>query len=605
MSMTLQELLENPRLRLKRVVEGNPSNLERSIVWVHITEVTDSMDFCEPGEIILTIGLNLPRDENEEGKDMSPASARIVPAGKGYVDDGADPYDTYVGRMVDAGVIACGFGTGMHHPVIPARLVRAAQVHGLALFEVPWETTFQDINRAVSQSIADDGQRRILDAYGSQRRFLTAAQDADPIHSVLLSLAHDAHGWAAFLLPDGSINDISHITAQSLAQRAVAAFLSLNQPMNTATDNANSTPSGQPALANSTVDTSHMAQRTSGRTASSRILTSDDGRFRCCIRTLRDADQRMRAMLLVASPIDEADDMALNTLALNATDVLSIALRSDIEEQNTVETMRNLAMRDLAKGKREQVNDFVPVLWPAPPRQPLIVLCIQADGDRDASHGLSTAQAMQMSRALIQSSSLAALWGRFAGLHWIVCSSSDGGAIREALQQSTGSNLHPMQWRYGQSQSVTWDELPEAFSQAQLDLKIRASWLGTSGAQHASDIASLTVNSLVSRSVSEAFCHAFLGPLLASDHAASRTRSTLLRTAVAYVTSSFNVNATAKRMGVHRHTIENRIARLERLLGISTANAEDLARLCFAVKEYTTEQARTTAQWNATDTRQR
>ena len=82
MSMTLQELLENPRLRLKRVVEGNPSNLERSIVWVHITEVTDSMDFCEPGEIILTIGLNLPRDENEEGKDMSPASARIVPAGK-------------------------------------------------------------------------------------------------------------------------------------------------------------------------------------------------------------------------------------------------------------------------------------------------------------------------------------------------------------------------------------------------------------------------------------------------------------------------------------------------------------------------------------------
>ncbi|MEU4765263.1 PucR family transcriptional regulator [Actinosynnema sp. NPDC023794] len=149
------------------------AGLDRVVAWVHSTELVDPTPFLEGGELLLTTGIAL------------------------------GPHDGYVRRLVAAGAVGLGFGTGLSHDHVPADLVRAARDAGLALLEVPRATPFIAITKAVSRAVAAD-EYAALARTGAAQRALTRAAVADGPTGVVRRLARLIDGAAALLDPHGA-----------------------------------------------------------------------------------------------------------------------------------------------------------------------------------------------------------------------------------------------------------------------------------------------------------------------------------------------------------------------------------------------------------------
>ncbi|MCX2954063.1 PucR family transcriptional regulator [Lentzea sp. NEAU-D7] len=142
-------------------------DLSKPVGWVHGTELADPTPFLEGGELLLTTGLNALRD--------------------GYVE-----------RLVRAGVVGLGFGTGVGHDVVPPALVRAAAEAGLGLVEVPREVPFIAISKAVSKALAAD-EYAALTRTSEAQRALTRAAVRSGVGAVVRRLGQWIDGWAVLL----------------------------------------------------------------------------------------------------------------------------------------------------------------------------------------------------------------------------------------------------------------------------------------------------------------------------------------------------------------------------------------------------------------------
>ncbi|WP_394617669.1 PucR family transcriptional regulator [Lentzea sp. JNUCC 0626] len=157
MSISLHDLARSLGLP---VLAGDVS---RPVGWVHGTELADPTPFLEGGELLLTTGLNA-----------------LTP---GYVE-----------RLVRAGVVGLGFGTGLGHDVVPAELVRQAGESGLGLVEVPREVPFIAISKAVSKALAAD-EYAALTRTSEAQRALTRAAVRGGVAGVVRRLGQWINGW--------------------------------------------------------------------------------------------------------------------------------------------------------------------------------------------------------------------------------------------------------------------------------------------------------------------------------------------------------------------------------------------------------------------------
>ncbi|MGW4113480.1 PucR family transcriptional regulator [Actinosynnema sp. NPDC004786] len=149
------------------------AGLDRVVTWVHSTELADPTPFLEGGELLLTTGIAL------------------------------GPHEEYVRRLVAARVVGLGFGVGLSHDRVPDDLVRAARDAGLAVLEVPRETPFIAITKAVSRAVAAD-EYAALARTGAAQRALTRAAVGDGPPGVVRRLARLLDGAAALLDPHGA-----------------------------------------------------------------------------------------------------------------------------------------------------------------------------------------------------------------------------------------------------------------------------------------------------------------------------------------------------------------------------------------------------------------
>ncbi|MGW2812691.1 PucR family transcriptional regulator ligand-binding domain-containing protein [Streptomyces sp. NPDC001415] len=171
--IALAALLARADLGLRQIA-GPP---DASIRWVHTSEMADPYPYLLGGELLMTAGVQL-----------------------------ADP-EWYVSRVAAAGAAALGFGVAPVYDEVPAALVEACARHGLPLLEVPPQTTFSGVARAVWLLMArarEDELRRVSEA---QRALATAASRRDPVGAVLRVLAGRLGGWAGLLTPDGVVLD--------------------------------------------------------------------------------------------------------------------------------------------------------------------------------------------------------------------------------------------------------------------------------------------------------------------------------------------------------------------------------------------------------------
>ncbi|MFI5687206.1 PucR family transcriptional regulator ligand-binding domain-containing protein [Streptomyces sp. NPDC051636] len=175
----LSALLAREDLGLRQI--AGPSDPGIVIHWAHTSEMADPYPYLLGGELLLTAGVHVP--------DAAGSGA--------YFDD-------YVSRIVAAGGAALGFGLAPVHDTVPRALVAACDAYQLPLLEVPPQTTFSGVARAVWQLMAQARLAELRRVTEAQRSLASAASRPDPVPSVLRRLAQRVGGWAVLYGPDGT-----------------------------------------------------------------------------------------------------------------------------------------------------------------------------------------------------------------------------------------------------------------------------------------------------------------------------------------------------------------------------------------------------------------
>ncbi|WP_281154925.1 PucR family transcriptional regulator ligand-binding domain-containing protein, partial [Streptomyces sp. HYC2] len=215
----LSALLAREDLAL-RLIAG-PADRGTVIHWAHTSEMADPYPYLLGGELLLTAGVH------------------VTPA------DATGPYfDTYVSRVAAAGGAAIGFGLAPVHDSVPRTLVAACDAHGLPLLEVPTQTTFSGVARAVWQLMAQARLAELRRVTEAQQRLAAAASRPDPVPSVLRQLAQRLTGWAALYGPDGAEIASAGRAPHDAARQALAHLTDVVRPAPATTAPAGTTPPG-------------------------------------------------------------------------------------------------------------------------------------------------------------------------------------------------------------------------------------------------------------------------------------------------------------------------------------------------------------------------
>ncbi|WP_406402238.1 PucR family transcriptional regulator [Streptomyces sp. NBC_00879] len=168
----LAALLAREDLGLRQI--AGPVEAGAAVHMVHTSEMADPFPYLLGGELLLSAGVLLK-----------------------------DP-DRYVSRIVQAGATALGFGLAPVYDTVPADLIEACDRHGLPLLEVPPQTTFTAVARAVWRLMAEARHRELRRVTQAQQGLAAAAARPDPVPAVLHQLAVRLEGWAVLLGPDGT-----------------------------------------------------------------------------------------------------------------------------------------------------------------------------------------------------------------------------------------------------------------------------------------------------------------------------------------------------------------------------------------------------------------
>ncbi|GAA4564584.1 PucR family transcriptional regulator [Planotetraspora kaengkrachanensis] len=191
---------------LRRVTAITPLHLEvlaghdtldRPVRWVAVSELEDPTPFLEGGELVLTTGMRLTPDD-------------AVP---------------YISRLVARGATGLGFGVGLGHDLVPPSYVDAAAAAGLPLVEVPRDTPFIAIGKAVSELIAAEQYEEIRGAFAAQGRLTRAALQPSGTGAVIDRLAREISGWALLLDDAGAVRHFADATGTGPPAEEKAAAL--------------------------------------------------------------------------------------------------------------------------------------------------------------------------------------------------------------------------------------------------------------------------------------------------------------------------------------------------------------------------------------------
>ncbi len=161
---------------------------DRAIRWVAVSELEDPRPFLEGGELVLSTGMRLAVDDTSAWR-------------------------TYVDRLLEADVAAFGLGVGLSHDSLPPALLDAAAARGLVILEVPPETPFIAVTKAVSAMVAAQEYESTTRAFEIQRDLTRAALGRDALERVAGRLARGLSAWVLVLDPSAVVLAASPDTA--------------------------------------------------------------------------------------------------------------------------------------------------------------------------------------------------------------------------------------------------------------------------------------------------------------------------------------------------------------------------------------------------------
>nr|WSX23503.1 PucR family transcriptional regulator [Streptomyces tubercidicus] len=193
MPLHLSDLLARPDLRLSVAYDVPPPLLARTIEAATVSDLPAPGKWLQGGELLMTIGLLLPED---------PAACRA------YVRDVTEG---------GAACLALGLGQGLPYQEAPEPLTAAAEEAGLPLLTVPDGVPFIAVTKAVFEARAEEQRERLQRAFATQRR-LTAAATGDGLRPMLAEWTAATGVGAAVFDPLGRL-----LAAAERAQRTPPA----------------------------------------------------------------------------------------------------------------------------------------------------------------------------------------------------------------------------------------------------------------------------------------------------------------------------------------------------------------------------------------------
>lgn len=120
--------------------------------------------------------------------------------------DDAAAFRGYVHRLAARGVVGLGFGTEVVRDGIPPALVDACRDERMPLFEVPYRTPFIAVARANAEAIAAQAYSRRSWALAAQRAIALAALRPDGLGATVAELARQLDTWVGMYDAAGELS---------------------------------------------------------------------------------------------------------------------------------------------------------------------------------------------------------------------------------------------------------------------------------------------------------------------------------------------------------------------------------------------------------------
>ncbi|GDY28618.1 PucR family transcriptional regulator [Gandjariella thermophila] len=450
----------------------------------------------------------------------------LLTTGIGPGDDPAGQAE-YVRRLCAAGVSALGYGTGLPAPVVPAGLLAAAEEHGLPVVEVPKRTPFIAISKAVARAVASEEFAAVTAAYRAQQSLTAAALRPDAPAAVVHRLAAALRVWAVLLDAAGGVRCAEPRDGVDRVGGLRAEIARLRGHR-------------APASASFAVAGDEVVLQSLG------------------------AEGRVRGFLAVGRPdrLSPTDRHVLNT----AVSLLTVAAERSRALDAAHRELRRGVLRLALAGEVAAARATAAGELPA---EPLVVAHVA--GTREAL--ADAADALDTHAARAGEPVFHAPLDADAPLVVLVAAE---GALRpwlaELPEQVRGL-------RVGCAEPAALTELARAHRQA--GQALAAAHRCGRAALGFAEIAAGGVLPLVDETAGRAFAAALLDPLLRHDGSG---RGELVDSLRAWLAHHGQWDPAAAALGVHRHTLRNRITRAAALLDRDLGSADVRAELWFALR---------------------
>ncbi len=415
----------------------------------------------------------------------------------------ADAAPAYIRRLVQAGVAGLGFGVGISHDEIPKSLVDTAAEVGLPVLEVPRKTPFIAITRAVSRAVAADEYAALVRTGKGQQELTRTAVGKGGPGGVVRKLAKLVDGWVLLVDSSGTVTEAAPASAARFGDELRGDLARLRV---------------------GTLVTAH-------------------GEDEVVLQTL---DTRARGVLVVGTreSLDATEQHIVNT----AISLLSLALEQNREQVAALRRLRSGLCELLAAGRTELAVKTMKTLWGGAPEAPWSVVAVT--GPERGRRALSDALDAEALGEQV-------FFGEMGS--FLVALGTASGPLEETVFQEAlrVGGLHA-----GISDPVSIADFPAGLRQARQAAE--AAKADRADLVRYGEHAGRGLLELLDSSAAQAFSDSLLLPLRQHDETG---RGDLVTSLNCWLEHHGHWDLAAARLGVHRHTLRNRMRKVAELTG--------------------------------------
>ena len=498
MAITVRRLAGHKDLGLTLV--AGRENADRAISWAHAIELSDPTPYLSGGELVMTTGLKMGPTNDEQ-------------------------YE-YVARLSAAGVVALAFDTGTNFDRVPDGVLSAGDALGLPILQVPADTPFIAITRAVIDELTADQLRTVQRVVDQQEIFVRATL-RDGVPGAVAALSQALSATAVVIGSDGQ-----PLAATGRDTEHVIAI---------------------------TAEAARNMRPHSGRRHASRVIA--DGAGYCTIQTVR-AAQTARGYLAVRSEV--ALSASHRLLVAHALSLISIELEKPAKVIDAEQRLRTAVTLALL-GEPRSIDPGVLRYFGFDPDGDVVVVVLTNVG------------------ALLPAEAHVTDMLGGGDVPYLMCPIDDEIVIiLPGDHAGTGRNIHrrlgaqlERQLGGGQSSPASLGDLDFGLNQARAAARANAD--GRFSEFDHFDVLGVLLG-IRDRGELELLAHS-LSPL-DSD----ATDRTLLDTLEAFLSCNGQVETAATKLNIHRHTMRNRLRRIGELTGCDLQSADTRAAMWLAIK---------------------